>query len=118
MKGRHSSSVLVARQVGDNIPIGAKIMLRRFTGSGATRKTMEILVGQLERNGSGDLGLAVCSDNRELPASVIVQRPNSAAGLGESRLEPASSGMPVEYAPSPDDEGEIIGVVVMAITPE
>jgi transcriptional regulator with XRE-family HTH domain len=67
-----SGSVPVARPVGDNIPIGAKIMLRRFTGSGATRKTMEFLVGLLERNGSGYLGLAVCSDNRELPAGVIV----------------------------------------------
>lgn len=113
-----SGSVLVARPVGGKIPIGAKILLRRFTGSGASRGTMEILVGLLERNGSGGLSLALCTENRELPASVIFQSPKSTTGLGESRLEPTAPGTPIDYAPGPDDEGEIMGVMVMAITPE
>jgi hypothetical protein len=69
-----AGSVLVARPVGPSIPLGSKILFRHFTGSGASRRTMEILVGLLERETSGDLTLAVRSNNGELPASVTIKR--------------------------------------------
>jgi len=111
-------SVLVALAVACSISLGSKIILRHCTETGPSRRTMEILVGLLERAATGDLTLALRSGNRELPTEVTFKRLADAAGLGESRLEPAVSGATIEYAPSPDDAGEIIGLVVMAITPE
>jgi transcriptional regulator with XRE-family HTH domain len=126
-------SVLVARPIGGRdggdgggstgtVALGAKILLRRFTGSGRSRRTMEILVGLLRRGASGDLMLDLRTENRELPASVTIQHHDegSAPGgrLDEIRFEPPSSGAVVDYAFDPADPGEIIGVVVMAITPE
>lgn len=113
-----AGSVLVARPVGRSIALGSKIIFRHCTGSGASRRTMEILVGLLELAPTGDLTLALRSENSELPASVTIKRRESSTGLGESRLEPAAIGASVEYQAAPDDPGEIIGLVVMAITPE
>jgi transcriptional regulator with XRE-family HTH domain len=113
-----AGSVLVARPVAGSIVLGSKIIFRHYTGSGASRQTMEILVGLLERAATGDLTLALRSENRELPAGVTIKHHNSSAGLAESRLEPAAPGASVDYAPDPADSGEIIGLVVMAITPE
>ena len=111
-------SVLVARPAGGAIPLGTKFLFRHFTGSGPSRRTMEILVGVLEHESTGGLTLGLRSHNRELPANLTIQRAETTAGLGESRLEPESLENPVDYAPFPNDPGEIIGVVVMAITSE
>ncbi len=113
-----AGSTLVARPVGNSVALGSKIIFRHCSGTGASRRTMEILVGLLERGATGDLTLALRTKNSELPANIIIKRCETATGLRESRLEPATSGAAIEYVSRPNDAGEIIGLVVMAITPE
>ncbi|MDZ4254255.1 MAG: helix-turn-helix transcriptional regulator [Sulfuritalea sp.] len=100
--------------------IGCKVLARHFEGSHAGRLTMEILAGRLDRTYTGELVLVTASRNGQVPTSVVIQRPLRAdAQLSERFTAPAPvTDSRIEYAPRADDQAEIVGLIVMAITPE
>lgn len=113
-------SVLIVRQIAylPKLTVGQKIVVSRDG---------EALVGILDRSALGELVLLLRSTAKNVPASIVLQRPpqdRDGHGIAD-RFAPASfaSGSlerdtEIVYTPDPRDRANIVGVVVMAITPE
>lgn len=98
--------------------VGRKVLVRHFVRTRGERATMEILAGVLDRTMAGDLVLLTRTMNRAAPASVVIQAAPPTFDLRE-RLAPVAAADPVvAYRPKDDDPAEIMGQIVMAITPE
>lgn len=98
--------------------LGQKIVVRRMKRlEGGTRRTHEVLIGKLGI-ADGDLVLQLRSTNPELPAALTIQRHRLPAGLDEPALRAIPNGDAIDYVAHDDDPAEIVGTVVMAITPE
>ena len=118
------STVIYRRRehLGERIRRGAKVVVRHYTTSRADGLTMEILVGLLDAATTGDVVLLTRSTERRVPASVIIQPAllQMSGGFGDRfSLSPdLMFGPDIRYEARPGDPAEILGVVVMAITPE
>ena len=79
----------------------------------------EVLVGVLDLSLSGDLLLSMRSMCAEIPGSLLIQaarRPDSRFAEAVPALRLVDDPIPYEFRPG--DRTEILGVVVMATTPE
>lgn len=116
-----AESVVIARRPDrfpTRLPIGAKVVVRHFRGARRDGDTMEIVVGLLDQSVTGDLILALRSSNREIGASILVQPVLAQAVMSDRVALFRARDEAIDYAPRDDDPAEIIGQVVMAITPE
>lgn len=108
--------LLIARETrtfGGVLPLGVKLLVRRRDGDD---RTLEVLVGLLDRSLVGDVLLTLRTRNHELPPSVVIQRARRRFdGVAERYLEMIPKSPAVDYKPEPDDPAEILGVVVRAI---
>lgn len=115
-------STLFVRELaaaGDRLAIGAKVVVRHFTGAAAGGDTMELLVGLLDRTLTGDLVLLLRAASARLPSSIVIQHARMKAGFSERHaLIQGTPGEKLDYRPNDDDPARILGVVVYAITPE
>lgn len=114
-------SLVIVRTIGagERVKLGAKVLVRHFVGSRAEGETMEVLVGRLDLSVTGDLQLQLASHNRQLRGSLTIQTPaRLGRGLGERYAAMLAKPEFVEWQPRDDDMADIIGVVVLAITPE
>jgi transcriptional regulator with XRE-family HTH domain len=108
-------------RAGASLSVGAKVLVRFFlepaAGSGAC-ETHEVLYGILDRNIVGDLVLITRTRNRMIPRNALIQ---SALPSGPVRTQRALSHMAhdgiIAYEPRPDDQGELLGVVIYAMGP-
>jgi len=83
-------------------------------------RVTDVLVGILDRSIAGDVTVATRSNNRRVPAVVVVKR-EAGRGVSErtAQYRAALDALAeVPYRAGADDTAEIVGVVVMAITPE
>jgi transcriptional regulator with XRE-family HTH domain len=113
-------SMLIVRRAAhvEKFRTGAKILFRR-------RDPREILVGVLDRGATGDIVAHLRSTSRDVPAAVTIQPAQGAAdplarfGLADRFAAPISADAgEIARQPRDDDPAEILGLIVMAITPE
>lgn len=123
-------AILVVRRVEFLDPplrVGDKVLARRFKGTRKEGETMEVLAGILDRSLAGDLSLLLRTSQRELPLAVTIRQAASEPARGMRYAEkeryfapgenPLDKG-PIDYQPLDGDPAEIIGRIVLAITPE
>ena len=124
-------TVLVARDpaaLERPLRVGDKVIVRRRREDGTT---LDILAGILDCSLAGDLSLLLRSSDRELPLNVVIRhasdRRSSSGGTREAgrgtRYVPPGNGAARDPEIGPYDAGagdraEILGRVVLAITPE
>lgn len=121
-----AGSILFVRRLGADrrlVP-GAKIVVSHRlpaapSGGLPSGRAMELLVGMLDLSLSGDVLLATRSRNPELPPHVTVQRAAGPAGrFDDAPIRFSGPDIALTYDARPEDPAEILGTVVMAITPE
>lgn len=124
---RHS--ILIARALAAldrPLSVGQKVIIRHYATDKATGDATEVLVGLLDRNAGGDIVLGTESTNREVPAAIMIRRsaPRERGrhnGFAEERMHRwhvPDAASEIDYEPQPTDESEILGVVILAMTPE
>lgn len=116
-------TILIVRGLAHIEPplmIGAKVLVAHYATDLRTGDLFEVLAGLLDRSYAGDLAVALRTNNRQLPASVMVRpAPHAAGGMAERFAPaPAAAEPAVSYTPEPTDRAEILGVIIMAMTPE
>jgi transcriptional regulator with XRE-family HTH domain len=117
-------TILVVREMAHlRTPLhaGDRIIVRFYldpAGSQEPRRTHEILCGVLDQNIVGDLVLITRTRNRLIPRNAMIQTAaSSRSGLAERVVTLASRDAVIAYQPRPDDQAEILGVVVYAMGP-
>lgn len=105
----------------DGLRPGLKVLVRNLADApaGGLPATMEVLVGVLDVSHGADLLLSTRSSRREVPGSLLIQsiaRPPGRFAEAPPRLRLVDA--PIAYAFEEGDRAEILGVVVMATTPE
>ncbi len=117
-------SMLYCRRVDaleEGLTPGLKVLVRNLAEgpAGSKAATMEVLVGVLDVSHGGDLLLSTRSSRREVTGSLLIQstaRPAGRFAEAPPRLRLVDA--PIPYAFEDGDRAEILGVVVMATTPE
>lgn len=113
-------SLLIVRKLAKPASLrpGQKVIVRRFINA-RDQETMEILVGILQRGALGDIEVSLRSNDRRLGGAITVRRSGISPGLSDRYASVAapSAGF-IDYSPLMGDDAEIIGIVVMAVTPE
>lgn len=103
---------------GAHLEKGAEVVVRRFSGTRKEGRTLDVLVGYLDRTVTGDLVVVIPTDDRRLQGSVVVQRPtNHYRALGERTRIYLAREDTIDYQPRDDDPAEILGEIVYATTP-
>lgn len=114
-------SILIVRRrsaLQGPLPIGAKVLVRRYRSTRKDHRSLEVLCGRLDRDVTGDVTLALRSLNHTLPAAVPLQRGMARAEILERHAEVLPETHALEYQPRDNDPAEILGQIVYAITPE
>jgi transcriptional regulator with XRE-family HTH domain len=97
---------------------GQPIVVRFFLDPDGGRTTYEILYGILDRNILGDLVLITRTRNRLIPRHALIRAAAAPrAGLAERGATELAREDAIDYHPSANDPGEILGTVVYAMGP-
>lgn len=116
-------STLIVRRVDrldQPLRVGSKVLVAHYRTTRAENQMGEVIVGILDRTMTGEIVLLTRSDNRDIPSSIIIQQPAAQPYGVSDRFAVFSQATDptIIYEPRAGDRAEILGRVVMAITPE